>query len=61
MGQPISVLHSDSSGVFWPPTMLFKDPTAVQLRVALVDIEPVIWRRLVVPWTFDLGQLHQVI
>src|SRR5919199_1009286 len=41
--------------------MQFKDPNAVELRVALLDIEPTIWRRLVVPWTFHLGQLHHVI
>jgi Plasmid pRiA4b ORF-3-like protein len=36
-------------------------PTAVQLPVTLLDIEPAIWRQLVVPWNFHLGQLHQVI
>ena len=41
--------------------MQFKDPNAVELRVALLDIEPTIWRRLVVPWTFHLGQLYHVI
>jgi hypothetical protein len=40
---------------------VFKDPNAVQMRVALAEVEPVIWRRLVVPWTFHLGQLHHVI
>ncbi len=29
--------------------MLFKTPNARQLRVQLLDIEPMIWRRLVVP------------
>ena len=41
--------------------MLFKEPNAVQLRVTLAEIEPPIWRRLVVPWTYHLGQLHLVI
>ncbi len=41
--------------------MTFKRPNAVQVRVTLADIEPPIWRRLVVPWTFHLGQLHLVI
>jgi hypothetical protein len=36
-------------------------PTAVQLPVTLLDIEPAIWRQLVVPWNFHLGQLHRVI
>lgn len=41
--------------------MAFKEPTALQIRVTLADIEPAIWRRLVVPWSFHLGQLHHVI
>lgn len=39
----------------------FRSPNAVQLLVVLDRIEPVIWRRLVVPWTWDLGQLHLTI
>jgi len=38
--------------------MLYKEPNALQIRVALDGIEPAIWRRLVVPWTWHLGQLH---
>ena len=30
-------------------------------RVALAEIEPAIWRRLIVPRSFHLGQLHRVI
>jgi Plasmid pRiA4b ORF-3-like protein len=41
--------------------MEFKDPTALQIRVALAAFEPAIWRRLIVPRTFHLGQLHHVI
>ena len=41
--------------------MSWEEPTAVQLRVTLLDIEPAIWRQLVVPWRFHLGQLHRVI
>jgi hypothetical protein len=41
--------------------MPWEEPTAVQLRVALLDIEPAIWRQLVIPWRFHLGQLHHVI
>jgi hypothetical protein len=40
---------------------VFKVPTAVQIRVTLQEIEPPIWRRLIVPRTFHLGELHQVI
>ena len=40
--------------------MPWEEPTAVQLRVALLEIEPAIWRQLVVPWGFHLGQLHRV-
>jgi hypothetical protein len=32
--------------------------TQVQLVAEIADIGPPIWRRLVVPWTFNLGQLH---
>lgn len=38
--------------------MLDKEPNALQIRVALAEIEPAIWRRLVVPGTWHLGQLH---
>lgn len=41
--------------------MSFDEPNAVQIRVALVGIEPAIWRRLMVPLSFHLGQLHRVI
>jgi hypothetical protein len=41
--------------------MGFAQPNAVQLRVTMAETEPPIWRRLVVPWSFTLGQLHQVI
>jgi hypothetical protein len=41
--------------------MSLQEPNAVQIRVALVGIEPAIWRRLVVPIGFHLGQLHRVI
>jgi len=35
--------------------------TAPQIRVALAGIEPAVWRRLVVPWTWNLGELHLVL
>lgn len=38
--------------------MLRQTPTALQIRVALADIEPAIWRRLEVPWSWRLDQLH---
>jgi hypothetical protein len=41
--------------------MPFEIPNAVQIRVELAEIEPTIWRRLTVPNTFHLGQLHHVI
>jgi hypothetical protein len=41
--------------------MSWEEPTVVQLRVSLVEIEPAIWRQLVVPRTFHLGQLHHVV
>jgi hypothetical protein len=39
----------------------FREPNALQIRVRLDAIEPAIWRRLVVPWTWHLGQLHLAI
>jgi hypothetical protein len=39
----------------------FVEPNAVQIRITLAEIEPEIWRRVVVPRTFHLGDLHQVI
>jgi len=39
----------------------FREPNALQIRVTLDAIEPAIWRRLVVPWTWHLGQLHLAI
>ena len=41
--------------------MSFQEPNALQIRVALAGIEPAIWRRLIVPRSFHLGQLHRVI
>jgi pRiA4b ORF-3-like protein len=41
--------------------MSLHEPNAVQIRGALVEIEPPIWRRVVVPIRFHLGQLHRVI
>jgi hypothetical protein len=35
--------------------MLYKEPNALQIRVTLSEIEPAVWRRLVVPWTWRLG------
>jgi hypothetical protein len=39
----------------------FVEPNAVQIRITLAEIEPEIWRRVVVPRTFHLGDLHHVI
>lgn len=38
--------------------MLRQTPNALQIRVALAEIEPAIWRRLVIPWSWRLDQLH---
>lgn len=40
---------------------MFTEPNAVQLRVSLDEIEPEVWRRLVVPLQWNLEQLHLVI
>jgi Plasmid pRiA4b ORF-3-like protein len=41
--------------------MLYKEPNGLQIRVTLREIEPAIWRQLVVPWTWHLEQLHLAI
>ena len=41
--------------------MRFQDLNAVQLRVTLAEIDPPVWRRVIVPATWDLAQLHLVI
>jgi hypothetical protein len=41
--------------------MSWKDPNALQIKITLAEIEPRVWRRLVVPWTWHLGQLHLAI
>ncbi len=41
--------------------MPYKDPNALQLRIVLDDIKPDVWRRLMVPGTWHLGQLHLAI
>jgi hypothetical protein len=41
--------------------MLHKEPNALQVRVTLFEIEPAVWRELVVPWAWHLGQLHLAI
>jgi hypothetical protein len=41
--------------------MSWKDPNALQIKITLAEIDPPVWRRLVVPWTWHLGQLHLAI
>jgi hypothetical protein len=40
---------------------MFEPPNAVQIRVTLEEIEPPVWRRLVLPMTWNLAQLHLAI
>lgn len=40
---------------------MFDRPNAVQIRVSLDEIEPEVWRRLVVPMEWDLWRLHMAI
>ena len=40
---------------------MFTDPNAVQIRISLDEIEPEIWRRIVVPLQWNLEQLHVTI
>jgi len=41
--------------------MLCKELNAVRLRVTIDDVEPLVWRRLVVPLSWRLDQLHLAI
>lgn len=40
---------------------VWEEPNAVQIKVTLYDIEPPIWRRLVVPLTTTLFELHHIL
>ncbi|OWU68040.1 plasmid pRiA4b ORF-3 family protein [Marinibacterium profundimaris] len=40
---------------------MFQDFNAVRLHVALVGVEPLIWRRLVIPSAWTLDRLHLVL
>ena len=48
-------------GTLCADSVRFQQPTAAQILVTLEEIEPAVWRRLVVPYTFHLGQVHLVI
>lgn len=39
----------------------WQEPTAVQVHVALLDITPEIWRRLIVPLDATLADLHRIL
>lgn len=41
--------------------MMFEPPNALQIHVAIDGIEPTIWRRFMVPYTWHLGELHLAI
>jgi len=41
--------------------MAYEEPTAVQIHVVLDGVVPPIWRRLAVPLTINLRQLHHVL
>lgn len=43
------------------PGTAWEEPNAVQIKVTLDDIEPPIWRRLVVPLTTTLSELHHIL
>lgn len=44
-----------------PPSRFRQPDDVFQLRVALVDIEPPIWRRLLVPQDVFLSRLHRIL
>lgn len=41
--------------------MMFEPPNALQIQIAIDGIEPAVWRRLIVPSTWHLGELHLAI
>ena len=43
------------------PRTVWEEPNAVQIKVTLDDIEPPIWRRLVMPLTTTLSELHHIL
>jgi Plasmid pRiA4b ORF-3-like protein len=52
-----SICYSVSSG----SSMAYEEPIAVQIHAVLDVVAPPIWRRLVVPLTFNLKHLHHVL
>ena len=40
--------------------MPWEEPNAVQINIELQDVEPLIWRRIIVPHSTTLAQLHFV-
>jgi hypothetical protein len=70
---PISVDHGDRAGSLAPfpltgpasmrrhGPMSYDPPNALQIHVVLADIDPPVWRRLVVPMGWRLDQLHLAI
>jgi hypothetical protein len=55
-----ALLGRDAVGTTAPPVVARADQ-AVELSVVLRDTEPAIWRRLVVPTSLTLSQLHAVL
>ncbi len=52
----------ERTGSFWEKALDdIENQNAVQIRVDLIDVDPPVWRRLVVPRDWDLSQLHLVI
>ena len=43
------------------PRAVWQEPNTVQIHVSLDDIEPPIWRRLIVPLDTTLAQLHLIL
>ncbi len=41
--------------------MPYREPNALQIKVALAGIDPPVWRRLILPLSWHLGQLHLAI
>lgn len=53
--------YTPEKGGDFSATLKWERPNAVQIYVSLNDIEPKIWRRLIVPLTMTLADLHYVL
>jgi hypothetical protein len=54
-------MHHMSAEAAKLPATVWEEPNAVHIHVALNGVEPLIWRRLIVPLNITLAQLHYIL